>query len=164
MAAQATYRAAEDAIESTPDVAFPLYCEAFQQFFNLYNDHPQGFSSDTCLRHIRLIGWTLWRADRRRFSISSAIDLPAAEVACQCDDSYAPAWSTLARCYFGLGRTREGEEACQTATQHTGFAYRPQGDLLLLGRYGEAEPRLRVLVWLVCIRGIPNLDRRPAWS
>jgi hypothetical protein len=168
MAAQAVYRKAEDAAESDSD-AFPLYCEAFQRFYELYNDHPHGVSSDTCLRQIRLIGWTLWRADRRRFSISSAIDitrelvrrhpssalewanlsdflmnagqwteaLSAAQVACACEPSYAPAWSTLARCYFGLGRISEGEETCQTAARLTGFAYRPHGDLLLLGRYGE---------------------------
>ncbi len=172
IAAQAVFRQAEDTAEPNSD-AFPLYCEAFQRFYDLYNDHPQGFSSDTCLRHIRLIGWELWRADRRRFSIGSAIDitrelvrrhpgsalewanlgdflmnaarwdeaLSPAQVACVCDRSYAPAWSTLARCYFGLGRTREGEEACQSAVQLTGFPYRPQGDLLLLGAMAKAgEP------------------------
>jgi hypothetical protein len=169
IAAQAVYRKAEDAIESNPDVAFPLYVEAFQQFYELYNDHPHGFASDTCLRNIRLIGWEMWRADRRRFSIGSAIDitrelvrrhpdsarewsilsdfllnsgqwaeaLSAAQVACAVDPSYGPSWSTLARCYLGLGRTREGEEACQTAAQLAGSRYLPEGDLLLLGRYGE---------------------------
>jgi tetratricopeptide (TPR) repeat protein len=169
MTAQALYKQAEDAAESNPDAAFPLYCKAFQQFYALYNDHPHGFTSDTCLRRIRMIGWVLWRADRRRFSIGSTIDitrelvrrhpgsalewanlsdflmnagrwdeaLSAAQVCCERDRSYAPAWSTLARCYFGLGRIDEGEAACQSAVQLSGSEYQPHGDLLLLGHYGQ---------------------------
>jgi tetratricopeptide (TPR) repeat protein len=168
-AAEAVYERAREAGEANPDAAFPLYCEAFQRFYDLYNDHPQGLSGDTCLGRIRTIGWTLWRVDRRRFSLSSAIDitrelvrrhprsarewsnlseflmnagrwteaLSAAQVGCARGDSYAPVWSTLGRCYFALGRISEGEEACQTAAQLTGSTYRPYGDLLLLGHYGE---------------------------
>jgi tetratricopeptide (TPR) repeat protein len=126
-------------------------------------------SADTCLRQIRLIGLDLWRADRRRFSINTAIDLTpellrrhprsardwtilsdllmssgeweeglsAAQVGCAVDPSYGHSWSTLARCYLGLGRIREGEEAYQVAAQLVGPDYRPDSHLLLLGRYGD---------------------------